>query len=331
MKKVICLILPVFFLFLISVIVDPSFAKHATTGVGTIANGIASSRHNLSTSGWPIASDKDTGTTEICVFCHTPHSANTSQGPLWNKSVNAGDYTPYGTTNAGTVVGAPTGPTLACLSCHDGVTAFDALINPPGNRAPDMSSGKPDMHMFFHMQGPPGNSAVDVTSSEGIDSFSAPFCSVCHDSTGVGYIGYDVNLGRLNIGTNLTDDHPVSVVYNQNVARLRPTTTTISTIDLGTGLQVSGNLWDVEGVVSNTAKIADILYNTNTTVECTSCHDPHFKNQTNPDTFFWQSYKVFGTKGTTVSTHDAVEIDGMFLRRIGGNSDSGVCRTCHFM
>lgn len=77
-----------------------------------------------------------TGTTETCVFCHTPHAANTAVtiAPLWNRTnTNA-----TGTIYQGLAINN-TGASLAsinqtdaplCLSCHDG-NIGTALQNAP--------------------------------------------------------------------------------------------------------------------------------------------------------------------------------------------------------
>ncbi|RII29153.1 MAG: cytochrome C [Geobacter sp.] len=85
-------------------------------------------------------------TTQICVFCHTPHNAvgvNGSFYPLWNRSNPAasgfklyssgGMQNGYLTNGQG---GASTGFTadsvsLYCMSCHDGATTLGAVKNPP--------------------------------------------------------------------------------------------------------------------------------------------------------------------------------------------------------
>ena len=70
----------------------------------------------------------------ICVFCHTPHSSNNGISPIWNKGTSPTTFTMYGTTMAGTQTAAqPFGESLACLSCHDGVSAMNAVINAPGS------------------------------------------------------------------------------------------------------------------------------------------------------------------------------------------------------
>ncbi len=90
------------------------------------------------------------GTTEICVFCHTPHSAR-PDAPLWNRSTATGPYTVYSSDvlNAGTgfniIADDPSDSsklnyaihvkTRICLSCHDGTIALGNLVNMPGNAA----------------------------------------------------------------------------------------------------------------------------------------------------------------------------------------------------
>ncbi|MHB8828371.1 MAG: cytochrome c3 family protein [Syntrophales bacterium] len=91
------------------------------------AAGIASTKHDLS-------AVTGSGETEICVFCHTPHFGGTG-APLWNRN-NTATYTMYtsSTMDMTLVSGtAPGGVSAACLSCHDGAQAYDALINRPGS------------------------------------------------------------------------------------------------------------------------------------------------------------------------------------------------------
>ncbi|MCC6501500.1 MAG: hypothetical protein IT362_00005, partial [Deltaproteobacteria bacterium] len=86
---------------------------------GDAANGIGNSRHNLGSLGEHITTTGN-GTTEICVFCHTPHHTNTTNNlkPLWNRGTQApASFTAYGSTIAGnSVASSDIGSTsLACL------------------------------------------------------------------------------------------------------------------------------------------------------------------------------------------------------------------------
>lgn len=79
------------------------------------------------------------GTAELCVFCHTPHGG-TADAPLWNRTGPATTtFTTYSssTLDSGTagVAPQPSGLSAACLSCHDGATAYasaTSLVNDPG-------------------------------------------------------------------------------------------------------------------------------------------------------------------------------------------------------
>ncbi|MBE7414237.1 MAG: hypothetical protein HS130_02970 [Deltaproteobacteria bacterium] len=266
------------------------------------ASGVGNSRHNLGALGMHKITNN---TTEICVFCHTPHHTNVTgfapgeAAPLWNRTNSAGSYTPYGpngATVAGTSVSQVGGATLACLSCHDGVTTLDNLVNAPGK---GLNSGQQGW-MFSEME----DGEMEMLGMSPV-------------------IGGATS--RLNIGTDLTNDHPVSIEYIAPRASLRDTSTTLDSIDLTSdvfstthssvtsGGNLTQNRWAVSGYICADCTIESLLRNGK--VECSSCHDPHFANKS------WD--EVDATWG---SEEDS---DGMFLRRVGGNTGSGVCKTCH--
>jgi hypothetical protein len=149
---------------------------------------------------------------------------------------------------------------------------------------------------------------------------------------------------------DLQNDHPIGVPYETDGrASLRPTSTVLASLSMAQANTVHGsgdataefgrsdNYWSVFGYIKADATINDLLRSGNM-VECASCHDPHYKNQTNNDPSLIESYNrtggVVGPPGSpgynyTVSGQFDKVIDGLFLRRVGGNSNSGVCRTCH--
>ncbi|GMR04857.1 MAG: cytochrome c3 family protein [Thermodesulfobacteriota bacterium] len=282
-------------LFAIAIISLLFIANHANAGtfegdysIGAAANGIGYSRHNLGGTG---RFTKTVNTFEVCVFCHTPHHSNQDTEPLWNRSTSQSvNYSAYGTTLAGTETESATiaigSPSLACLSCHDGATTFDNLANSPGKGGVTFGGGTQGWSFF---------------SSE---------TQVPNILSGTSLV----------IGTTLTNDHPVNILFRGGqAASLRPSTTIISQIDLSTGListsntNIRQNLWSVQGFISDTATIKDLLRDGR--IECPSCHDPHFNNKS------WTE-----VQGTFLDWDD---MDGLFLRRVGGNTGSGVCRTCH--
>ena len=165
---------------------------------------------------------------EICVYCHTPHNANT-MAPLWNRNTPAG---PYGIYNSSATLeaatGQPNGLSLACLSCHDGIIAVDSIINQP-------SSGliaTPGWHYQMKLLGPDN-------------------CGLCH--TGAIGSGHDSRASYL--GIDLSDDHPISIDYND------------LTTQFGTEFNTPPDL--SRGWPGNDIKLY-FGY-----VECPSCHDVH--------------------------------------------------------
>lgn len=96
--------------------------------MGNADASILTTRHNLSTSGpGPI---KAVSETQVCVFCHTPHHADSS-GPLWNHSLSpVANYTvPSSATQLSSPLIQPDGTSRLCLSCHDGTVAIGSVIN----------------------------------------------------------------------------------------------------------------------------------------------------------------------------------------------------------
>jgi len=112
------------------------------TNIGSIAN----TRHNMTqdtatdTIGTDIGAFMNSSRNnygEVCVYCHTPHGANNFiAAPLWNRTIKPTVYKTYadlGTTTLTQVVTQPGPASLTCLSCHDGQTAIDSIINMPGS------------------------------------------------------------------------------------------------------------------------------------------------------------------------------------------------------
>jgi len=195
--------------------------------------GVANSPHDLSAIAWGGNAQDGEDNGELCVYCHTPHAANSSfaGAPIWNKdsavTVANNAFTLYGTTIAGTTAGnagTVNPPSMACLSCHDGVSAVNSVVNAPGS---GVAAGGDELI------GDAG--AIVITNA---------------------LLGGATTIA--NIGSDLSNDHPVSITYDPTKAGLRATT------------------YDISAWVGATT-IADILRDTGGTdyVECGSCHDPH--------------------------------------------------------
>ena len=164
-----------------------TLASAALLSIGGSAlaqTGIVGSVHDLTTAtGGAFSTTGDTA--EVCVFCHTPHAGNSNGAPLWNRTTSAASYTMYNSSFSPTidmtVAGSPQGVSAACLSCHDGTIAFDVLIN--------------------------ATTAVSGTynyTAGGVDQ-------------GWTFTGNDSMSGRglpVEFGTDLTNQHPISVTYD---------------------------------------------------------------------------------------------------------------------
>lgn len=108
----------------------------------TATSDITGTSHDLTSQSTLLT---NAGNTQICAYCHTPHSASATNPttPLWNHQDTAATYTMYSSPSMNMVIaGAPAGVSLACLSCHDGTVAADSLIKfPNSSNIADNSTG----------------------------------------------------------------------------------------------------------------------------------------------------------------------------------------------
>src|SRR3989337_1454593 len=252
-KRIVCFRTAIY-LVLLLMCASPSFAATTLAGwdtakadypgstagaVNDAAGGIVWSRHNLSSYGWPLQATVVTGTypiltpqvvtTEICVFCHTPHFGQTTTAPLWNRGSSATGYVAYGTTLGGTAITSVGGSSLACLSCHDGVTTFDNLINKPGKGSRTDGTGI-DQGWRLYMATAVG---IPVTL-EHFDA-TAGSCDLCHSQEESNRLNIGLSpAGTVSTGAvDLSNDHPINVAYNGGaVASLRDSAPVISSITM---------------------------------------------------------------------------------------------------
>ncbi len=208
---------------------------------------ITMSRHNLSSTQplGAIGTISTTNTSEVCVFCHTPHGGTTN-APLWNRALaTAGNYTPYTSTTMDATTGQPGGISLACLSCHDGTIALDALRNATGSG--NFNPAAPSQNWTF----------VGLTGTQ--------------TAGGANSLPED---GRItNLTQNLSDDHPISMAYPTG---LTGATTPDPKFNATTGTSASAR-WFEETANTRADDNEVKLYPTGGIymVECASCHNPH--------------------------------------------------------
>lgn len=266
---------------------------------------VANTRHNMTqrqaSGGGPAGSLMDTYRNnfgEVCVYCHTPHGANSEvRAPLWNRNIPTTTYTTYDTMGRTTInqeYNQPGAASLACLSCHDGQQAVDAIMNMPGSGRYTQTPNNSFLDLWENPSGS-GETFVHVGLAENPDDG----CLACHaPNRGILSAGA-TDFTVFVIGTDLTNDHPVGVTF--------PTDTGGDTgWKTPGGTKGTTKYFDDNG--NNRLDKTDLrLYDTGNgpAVECASCHDPH---------------------GVPKSDSDPV-FNRTFLRK--NNDGSLVCLTCH--
>ena len=288
--------------------------------------------------------NKSMATGEICVFCHTPHGGDTSAAvPIWNRKLNAATVyqgTRYSDNNT-TTFDAAEGPigsvTIACLSCHDGAQAVDALINAPGSGGytdPEKTPfGDPSYYQWANGVRFAGADAVNGMLAPGIVQNLGTDLRNDHPVS-MQYAGGGITGSGGQIATNVprdpdfTTDTPRTIIkangagqYNV-VLKSDPHTTldTIFYIDRGSESLVDGAR-DRKDIIFYTRNFTPPASSANNKagvqpfVECGSCHDPH--NVSNP-TFLRVSNGI-PSSGTLATQFPAAVND----------APSGLCLTCH--
>ncbi|NOZ54826.1 MAG: hypothetical protein GXP08_17110 [Gammaproteobacteria bacterium] len=228
---------------------------------------VANTKHNFSAAGPAILPSGQqrvvtaTNEQQICVFCHTPHAGLPTQGPLWNRELSNATYSTYvsGSLDAGRPglnpnaaaqpLPQPNGSSKLCLSCHDGTLAIGA-VNVLNGSFTDRSGLTEDIQM----------------TGTGLGGTMAP--------------GEGVNTGFTRyLGTDLTNDHPISVRFDANLAQVDGELRFPSVED---SIVVRGvDPWPVNPSQTKTEYIhlePDPGTTTGGLVQCNSCHDPHIRS-----------------------------------------------------
>jgi hypothetical protein len=191
---------------------------------------------------------------------------------LWNKNLPSGTaYTRYSTLGSATLDGEETAEigsvSLACLSCHDGTQARDAVINAPGSFGYD-ATGLQTLGTLGTIANPPiRNLEQDLTDDHPI---------------GIEYAGGACTGTAL--GTGVTTCTPSATNGDPDFAPAKGTVLNGADqfwVDVASG--TIGN--DGAAISANTdvrEKTDMILYTrafpsggSGPSVECGSCHDPH--------------------------------------------------------
>ncbi|NJC87298.1 MAG: hypothetical protein FIB02_02015 [Desulfuromonas sp.] len=262
--------------------------------------------HNLSSSG--PGTVKAAGESEICVFCHTPHGADTSQTPLWNKTLAAKTYTVYtsSTLDAETIKNAsldqPMGSSKLCLSCHDGAMALGSVRVLRGVNNPATIS-------------------VANTGTGGIMPSGSGTTTGYTRNIGAGVLGQTT-------GFDLTNDHPISVTYDSGLAsrdgELRaPDASQQSTIMINTTHPLFGKRAAGQAANRPVLPLEPTGASGAGQVQCTTCHDPHIKGDA---TDLSNEGNIKFLRRPRVQTVQPTYVDG---QAVYGDSGNIICLACH--
>jgi hypothetical protein len=298
------------------------------------AEDIKNTLHNLSSSnivaGINIGPGANT-TAEVCVFCHTPHGANTNAPgatPLWNRTVPANSgYTIYGSPNFdGANSGQPQGVSLACLSCHDGTIALDSLINMSG------SGGFRPGNLL-----PPG-ATTDMIAPAGGSAFLTGGTNVMSGGvrTDTGP-NYGVITGGAspfpNLTTNLSDDHPISMQIPVTDPQFDELLLNSPPVDSSGLRKLTRNVGSVNADKRDSLRSypgVDRTPGSGYYIECASCHNPH-----TPRPMFlrlpsrYDSATILLSGGGATTTADLGVGGPVQLIADNPNAGSLICISCH--
>jgi len=345
------------------------------------AEAVSTTKHNLAQNPNILFGNTSTlkGGSEVCVYCHTPHGAgyanllNTGFPPLWNRMINTDTaYQTYDqagspsfeASSASSLNGKVKGVSLACLSCHDGTIAFDALINLPGSggyvpanaTAGNIPGDTTLSNAYF---GPFGGNVVDGNRSFSENTRVITGTALGNPFGGSLYGNNTLSTGPgegaspfPNLGTDLRDDHPISFQI--------PCGTTATGCDPQFGQMIAGSEADPNGKLlylkrdlggggiypqdkrdrirayaSDGGTVSTGTRNS-AYIECASCHNPHtprtlflrLPSDVNNSGVFADSGIGLPSGGGNQTALSSGVVNGTYWSH-APNQASAICISCH--
>jgi hypothetical protein len=192
-------------------------------------------------SGDGVTLDPTLNSVGLCSYCHTPHGAS-STTLLWNHTLSANtftwdDATTAGGTNYASITPSYKGPTVKCLSCHDGSVAVGDV--------------------GWYKEGPGVFNTLKVTGTDLITKTASNKLSGNHP------VGMAYPFGQAKSTYNgTTTGNNVVLTEFQADPQTPFTPASVAAIKLYT---------DTGGQITNGATAGT------SGLECSTCHDPHNK------------------------------------------------------
>lgn len=193
---------------------------------------------------------------EVCIFCHTPHGGSMT-APLWNRATPdqttpGMEFTHYTSATLSaelrlnySTTRAVSDISLVCMSCHDGVMYINSVLN-----ASNRTGAQPIINLGDQQIMTPWG--MYVSTGTVIGQRPDPNDPYNPDPT---YLD----------GRSLSDDHPIS--FNYAAVRAE---------DIANG---TNKLQDVANVTARGLRFFNTAYGS-TSMECSTCHDPHVNYNT---------------------------------------------------
>ncbi len=191
-----------------------------------------------------VTVDGTTNSVGLCSYCHTPHGAS-STSLLWNHSLSTNTFTwddakTSGGTNYASITPSYKGPTVKCLSCHDGSVAIGDV--------------------GWYKEGPGVFNTFKVTGTDLITKVASNKLSGNHP------VGMAYPFGQAKNTYNSTTTGANVVLTEFQADPQTP---------FAPGVAASIKLYtDTGGLITNGATAGT------SGLECSTCHDPHNKATT---------------------------------------------------
>ncbi len=306
-----------------------------------VALSVVGSKHDLSAG---------SGTTQICIFCHTPHKPKANV-PLWNHFVTTQTFTFYSSNYLNTYLGF-TQPAMAdlpgtrtelCLSCHDGLTALGNVYNLGGETiskpgtiigAANLGTNLADDHPVLYdvkpgagppvspgtdpeIQLPPGGDKVKVYGAT-----NRVECTSCHDPHNNQFGSF---LAKSNANAAICTTCHLKSGYSASVHA-----TSIVAYTPPAGAATTVGEWSCRNCHRSHGASAAQAYNLRGAEEatCYACHgNPPLTGAKNIQALFVKAYKH--VVETIAGKHKDPEVDGTNFTYSPTNNRHSECQDCH--